>query len=196
MSYKTTIQLLLVIFISLAIFFFSNKYLEKKKIKIVENKKVELEEQTKISDRSNIINEVSYSTADIKGNKYEIYSKTGEVDLENPNLIFMNNVKAKVILQNNEVIFIASDNAKYNSKTHETYFTKNIKLSYIVHEIQCENLNLNIDNNFLTLYEDVVYYSYQGKINADRIEIDLLKKDMKIMMDNEKNDIQVKINKI
>ena len=195
MAYKSIVQSIIIFFIFLAIFLFLNKYFKNYQSQeletIIENSK----ESLSVEKKSNIIKDVTYSTVDIKGNKYEIYSKTGEVDLNNPNLIFMKDVKAKIILQNNEVIFIISDFAKYNNLNYETNFSKNIKLSYIEHIINCENIYLNVENNFLTMYEDLIYLGKHGKVNADRVEIDLLTKDMKIMMDDDKENITIKVNK-
>ena len=195
MAYKSIVQSIIIFFIFLAIFLFLNKYFKNYQSQeletIIENPK----ESLSVEKKSNIIKDVTYSTVDIKGNKYEIYSKTGEVDLNNPNLIFMKDVKAKIILQNNEVIFIISDFAKYNNLNYETNFSKNIKLSYIEHIINCENIYLNVENNFLTMYEDLIYLGKQGKVNADRVEIDLLTKDIKIMMDDDMENIKIKVNK-
>ena len=196
MAYKTIVQTIIVFLIFLTVILFMNKYFKNNKSQELERKIENSKESLSIEEKSNSINDVTYSTVDIKGNKYEIYSKTGEVDLDNPNLIFMKNVKAKIILQNNQEILIVSDFAKYNNLNYETNFSKNIKLSYIEHLINCENIYLNIENNFLTMYEDLIYFSEQGKINADRVEIDLLTKDMKIMMDDDKKNIKIKVNKI
>ena len=195
MAYKTILQSIIIFFIFLTIFLFLSKYFKINQSQELESKIENSEESLSIEKKSNIINDVTYSTVDIKGNKYEIYSKTGEVDLNNPNLIFMKDVKAKIILQNNEVIFIISDFAKYNNLNYETNFSKNIKLSYIEHIINCENIYLNVENNFLTMYEDLIYLGKHGKVNADRVEIDLLTKDMKIMMDDDKENITIKVNK-
>ena len=196
MAYKTIVQIIIIFLIFLTVILFMNKYFKNNKSQELERKIENSKENLSIEEKSNSINDVTYSTVDIKGNKYEIYSKTGEVDLDNPNLIFMKNVKAKIILQNNQEILIVSDFAKYNNLNYETNFSKNIKLSYIEHLINCENIYLNIENNFLTMYEDLIYFSEQGKINADRVEIDLLTKDMKIMMDDDKENIKIKVNKI
>ena len=195
MAYKTIVQSIIIFFIFLAIFLFLNKYFKNYQSQELETNIENSKESLSVEKKSNIIKDVTYSTVDIKGNKYEIYSKTGEVDLNNPNLIFMKDVKAKIILQNNEVILIISDFAKYNNLSYETNFSKNIKLSYIEHIINCENIYLNVENNFLTMYEDLIYFSEQGKIYADKVEIDLLTKDMKIMMDNQKENIKIKVNK-
>ena len=196
MAYKTIVQTIIIFLIFLTVILFMNKYFKNNKSQELERKIENSKESLSIEEKSNSINDVTYSTVDIKGNKYEIYSKTGEVDLDNPNLIFMKNVKAKIILQNNQEILIVSDFAKYNNLNYETNFSKNIKLSYIEHIINCENIYLNVENNFLTMYEDLIYFSEQGKINADRVEIDLLTKDMKIMMDDDKKNIKIKVNKI
>ncbi len=195
MAYKTIVQSIIIFFIFLAVFLFLNKYFKNYRSQELKTNIENSKENLSIEKKSNIIKDVTYSTVDIRGNKYEIYSKTGEVDLNNPNLIFMKNVKAKIILQNNEVILIISDFAKYNNLSYETNFSKNIKLSYIEHIINCENIYLNVENNFLTMYEDLIYFGEQGKIYADKVEIDLLTKDMKIMMDDQKENVKIKVNK-
>ncbi len=196
MVYKTIVQSIIIFFIFLTIFLFLNKYFKNYRSQEIKTNIENSKENLSVEKKSNIIKDVTYSTVDIKGNKYEIYSKIGEVDLNNPNLIFMKDVKAKIILQNNEVILIISDFAKYNNLSYETNFSKNIKLSYIEHIINCENIYLNVENNFLTMYEDLIYFSEQGKIYADKVEIDLLTKDMKIMMDDQKENVKIKVNKI
>ena len=52
---------------------------------------------------------------------------------------------------------------------------------------------LNIENNFLTLYENLVYNSSKGELVADRVEIDLKTKDLKVIMDKKNKDIKIKI---
>ena len=105
----------------------------------------------------------------------------------------MKGVKAKITLINKEEININSNLAKYNNSNYETKFSDNIYLVYLDHQIGCEFMYLNIENNFLTLYENLVYNSSKGELVADRVEIDLKTKDLKVIMDKKNKDIKIKI---
>ena len=54
-------------------------------------------------------------------------------------------------------------------------------------------MNLDVENNFLTLYEDLVYSGSKGNVNADRAEINLYTKDMKIFMDDQNKNVKINI---
>ena len=57
---------------------------------------------------------MKYENTDISGNKYFIYSEYGEVDVNNPDIILMKNVFAKVEIFKKDTIYINSFSAKYN----------------------------------------------------------------------------------
>ena len=55
---------------------------------------------------SNIIKEVNYISKDAKGNEYIINAKTGEIDINNSDIIFLTDVNALINLKNSEKINI------------------------------------------------------------------------------------------
>jgi len=194
MSSKTVLQIIIFLFILLILGFVFNKYFKIKEPTVNQNINIPLNKDSSKSEFSNLLKDVNYSTADLNGNKYEIYAKSGEMNIDNPNLILMKGVIAKITLNNNnEEILIKSDNAKYNNLNYETNFFENINVLYNEHKIVCNYMNLDVENNFLTLYEDLVYSGSKGNVNADRAEINLYTKDMKIFMDDQNKNVKINI---
>jgi len=99
----------------------------------------------------------------------------------------MTNVTAQIDLFEKDTVFLSSDFAKYNTLDFETNFNKNVIVKYTGHEISSENLDLSFEKNFAWVYNDVIYKSSSNKLFADKVEIDLLTKDSRIFMfDNKK----------
>ena len=70
---------------------------------------------------------------------------------------------------------------------YNTFFREDISVNYFLHNIKCEKLDISFDNNIASFYEDLVYESEDVKMNADKLEIDLISKNSKItMFDTEK----------
>ena len=103
-------------------------------------------------------------------------------------------MEAIVYLSNGEKIFINSDRAEYNNDNNDTTFNGSVEMNYNNHELFAENLDLSFRNNFVTLYNKVNYNNGISKLIADKILIDLINKNTKILMDNENNNILVKSN--
>mgnify|MGYP001380845961 CR=1 FL=1 len=191
MNKKIIIQLLILILtisiVLITIYFYFFKNIREKK-----NSETNTKNQIELSKKSsNKINNLKYISTDNEGNEYEILSETGEIDTENQNIIYMSNVTAIIKLINQPDIFIKSDFAKYNSKNYETNFKTNVKLTYIDNKITGENLDLSFQNNEVTMYNKVIYTKPGTKLNADRLEIDLLTKNSKIFMDNKFEKVKI-----
>ena len=120
--------------IFLFIFFFSlliiiylkfnnmEELIEKKKIEIIENENSKINEER--IESSNVIEEVSYSAKDTKGNEYFLKADQGTIDQKESNYIFLKSVKAKINLKNYQLIEISSDFGKYNINNYDTIFSK------------------------------------------------------------------------
>ena len=52
-------------------------------------------------------------------------------------------------------------------------------------------LNLNFKDNFIEILENVYYVNENTKIKADKVEIDLLYKKLKISMINKKDKVNI-----
>tara|TARA_B100000886_G_scaffold254953_1_gene180470 strand:+ start:205 stop:807 length:603 start_codon:yes stop_codon:yes gene_type:complete len=139
-----------------------------------------------------LISDLVYSSVDRKGNKYKIESKEGEITSENKNVIIMNNVTAEISLINGEKIYISSKKAKYNNDNFDTFFQGSVKMKYIYHSIDSENLELSFENQQAKLYNQVVYKNRNSELIADIIFFDFLNMSTKFLMDDKNKNILVK----
>ena len=190
MDKKTVAQLFLtsvIIVIFLVIFYkYFNQEKSTKKIDSIEKKT-----SKSLNEKSNLIKGIEYFSKDDSGSIYNINAESGKINDDNPDIIFLKNVKAKISTLNSQDIFIQSDSAKYNSKTFDTNFYENIKVEYAEHEIDCEYLDLLFNKNQAILYENIVYKNLETRLLADRLEIDLITKNSKLSMKNDKEKIKI-----
>ena len=56
----------------------------------------------------NVIENVSYSSKDVKGNEYIIEANKGEIDIDNSNIIFLTQVNAIIKLADGDLVLIDS----------------------------------------------------------------------------------------
>ena len=198
MNKKTLLQLflLLIVFSVVLIFFFTYFYEQPEKNKLIENKNpLSNQNLTEDKDASSIIKNIKYLSFDSVGNKYEVNAKTGQIKDYNSEIIYMKNVDAKIDFMNAKTINITASFATYNTKNYNTYFSKNINMSYLEHKIECEKLDLLFSNNLALLYDNIIYTNLKTKLFADRLEIDLITKNSKISMNNKNKKIKMFYNK-
>ena len=144
-------------------------------------------------NQENILVNITYESIDSSGRKYIIKAESGMLDGEKPDLINMINVKAKIILLDNSIIYISSLKAEYNTVNYDTKFQKDIKLNFLENDIFCDNLNILFKDNLLEAYNDLIYTNLDIILRADKIEIDLLTKNSKIFNFDE-NKVEIKKN--
>ena len=133
-------------------------------------------------NNSNLIENVSYTSNDAKGNEYLINAAKGEIDYSDPNILYLTNVQATIKLKNSEKLTIRSDFGKYNSDNFDTIFSKNVLVKYLDNEIRGEYLDLSINRNSMIISRKVVLKNIQNVLKADVIEMNLKTKDTKIFM--------------
>tara|TARA_B100000989_G_scaffold175126_1_gene131344 strand:+ start:1793 stop:2329 length:537 start_codon:yes stop_codon:yes gene_type:complete len=166
------------------LYFTGNKNIVEIKSKVNEN--------NFIKNEDDLITEMKYFSEDNKGNKYEIESDYGVINPDQTNLIKMSEVKATVYLSNGEKIFIRSKQAEYNNDNSDTTFSGSVKMNYGNNKITAENLELSFRSNFVTLYKDVNYDNGISNLIADKVIIDLVKKNTKILMNDKNKNILVR----
>ena len=201
---KTLIQLVLLILLILIIFFIYNKnFYTADKIDEVKNTNslsMESAEKNKLLKKNlvkkNIDNEIinlTYEKFDTNGNKYFIKAKTGTIDSENPNIIYMNEVEASLIYLNNERLIVYSKEAIFNKENFKTTFSKNVKLLYQEQRLESDILEFLIDKNIAIFRDNVKYYSHDIEAFADIVSINLTTKEIDIKSKNQKK-IKIKKN--
>tara|TARA_Y100001970_G_C14135539_1_gene804058 strand:- start:443 stop:1039 length:597 start_codon:yes stop_codon:yes gene_type:complete len=186
------ITLSLITFSIILVFFFY--FYQKSDDKTNLNKKtpkIDLSSSENQNLETNIMKDLKYLSKDINGNLYEIQAKSGQIDENNPNQILMKNVKAKITSKNYENILLKADNAIYNNSNYDTNFTNNVQISYNEHKMRSDKVDLLFSKDIAIIYENIFYTNLNTKLLADKIELDIITKDFKILM-NKKNE-KVKI---
>ena len=187
MAKKIYIQFFLIIIFFIISFFLFLKYF----------KKTSLENDTNINIAQNtntgesLIEDLKYLSTDKEGNEYKIEAKKGNIDKNNPDIIYLENVKAIILLQNSENISIKSNFAKYNTKNFDTLFNDSVVVDYGEHVLNSDFLDLSFENNLVSIYDNVRYLSGISSLKADKAEIDILSKKTKIFMEDPKKKVQI-----
>ena len=191
---KIIIQLLLLVVlfgIILSVFFIYFKEEKKQKQTSLKTSKI-IDAETEIDNKTGtLIKDINYSFYDPSGNYYELFSEFGKIDIKNSDKMFMTNVKALIYLKGSSPIKIVSKYANYYKIDHETNFFENVELTHLIHNATSENLDISFSNNKASMYNNIVYNKPGSKLNADRLEIDLITKNTKIFMDNKSEKIKI-----
>jgi len=183
MSKKTVIQLLLISLIFLISIFFYLEYFNNSP-KTLKNKV--LEEKTNINQNSSstYIDNIDYVSYDAKGNRYNITAKQSEIKIENPDIMFLTDVIAYILIKDADTVKITSNFGKYNSKNYDTVFSENVIVIYPGHKIAGEYLDFSFLKDLGTISKNVIYSRDKTNLFADKVEINLTTKDTKIFMEN------------
>ena len=188
MKYLNYRVLVFIIILAVSFFFIYSNYLQKEK----NNQNINLEVEEESSKNSNIIKEIKYSSKDLKGNEYIILADEGEIDLDNSDIIFLENVKAFInLIENDETITIVSDFGKYNTINYDTIFSQNVKIQYQDNTITGDYLDFSMKKNLLIISKNVVYTNPNNILKADVVELDTITNDTKIFMHNSKDKVNI-----
>ncbi len=145
-----------------------------------------------ISNSSNIIKDVYYSSKDVRGNEYIIKASQGEIEYNNPNIIYLTNVNGYVKMANLNNIKITSKFGKYNIENFDTIFSKNVIIDYLDNNILGEYLDFSIKRNSMIMSREIVYTYSNNILKADAIEIDINTKNTKIYMFQNNKKVNIK----
>jgi len=140
---------------------------------------------------SNLIYNIQYISEDKEGNSYIINSKFGKVDSDKQEIVYLKKVTATISLKNSGQVNIYADNAVYNNINYNTNFYENVSVVYSEHHITSDNLDLDLKKNLATVFNNISYKNLNTKLQADKIEIDLITKNSKIFMFNKSEKVKI-----
>ena len=179
---------ILTLFIFGLVYLIHLKFYKKTNTSEIELNKIEDE----VVHKSNIIKDVNYTTKDADGNEYIIKALQGEIDFENPNILYLTKVNATIYLKNSEDVTITSDFGKYNSNNFDTIFSKNVIINYQDNRIKGEYLDFSLNKNLMMISKNVVYNNLENILKADVVEMDLKTKNIKIFMYEKNEKVNIK----
>ena len=186
MSKKTLIQIVLLLFLLIiTLSFYYNYFFVDIKIDKEETKNI-----VKSNDQ-NLIKDLSYFSKDIHGNEYIIKAKTGKADIENPNLINLQIVNAKIKFDKKNEIIVTSQEAIYNNVTYDTKFSGDVLITFENQLVTCDFMEAKLSENIAIISGNIFYKNYSSEIYADKIEFNLLDRSSKISMFNKNEKIKI-----
>ena len=165
--------------------------IEKSRLKgsVVEN------EQPLIRDDKNIgsnFEELEFRGFYNLNNPFVVISEEAIIEPENPDIVYMTNMKITIKMNDGRTITITGDEGKYNKVTYDCYLENNVLASDGEIEILSDNLNLTSSKDSASIYNNVVVNSKNGQLRADKVDYNFESKYYKIsMFDNEK--IKIKL---
>ena len=197
-SKKTLIQTFLILTLILLNFVVFNFYYKadfKKDQTDLKNK--EIEEKSLNVKNNDLIENLKYTSNNSRGDIYELFADFGEANVDNPDIMFLTNVNGKIKFKNKPDVLLTSNFANFNTKTFETTFIDNVKISrhdeiitgdelYLVLDRDKNDFKENLDKeeNLLRISNNVSFKKPGYSLEADIVEIDLITKNSKIYMKN------------
>jgi len=178
--------IIIIIFFSYKFFLYEKQNKEEKVSAKIGKNIIEKKDANKIED-------LNYSSTDDNGNIYEIFSKTGIIDKEDVNILYLKKVKAIIKIKNSGTINLYSDFAKYNKSNLNTHFYENVKIKFKDHNLTSSNVYLNYIKKKIKIANNINYYDKDNKMTADIIEYDLLTKISKVYMLDQNKKVKVLI---
>ena len=138
-----------------------------------------------------IIDNLEYKSQDAIGNKYLIKSKKAESSTDNQFTLKLIDVDATIFLVGKPPIIINSNYAIHNKQTFNTEFFGNVKILHEDIDVKSDNLDLLYDINLVSLYNIKEAYFNNTELIADKINFDMLTRDISINMNEEKDKIAI-----
>ena len=187
---KKIIQLILLLFlIFIAVIFYKAYFSDTKQIKqsVIKN-----QDQLNSENQNNLIKNLRYDVKFEGNNQYIITADLSEISYQNNvEVVNMQKVIAIFVDNTNVPLTITSNKATYNNSNYNTNFVDTVRVEYENNVILADKMDINFENNFITIYENVNYEGLQGIIAADTVKIDLITKKIQIYMNNKDKKVKV-----
>ena len=187
---KKIIQLVLLLFlIFIAVIFYKAYFSDTKQIKqsVIKN-----QDQLNSENQNNLIKNLRYDVKFEGNNQYIITADLSEISYQNNvEVVNMQKVIAIFVDNTNVPLTITSNKATYNNSNYNTNFVDTVRIEYENNVILADKMDINFENNFITIYENVNYEGLQGIIAADTVKIDLITKKIQIYMNNKDKKVKV-----
>ena len=156
-----------------------------------EKKIVSKEEVKKKEVENNLIEGIQYFSRDVRGNTYLIESKSGTINEENPDIIYLIDVEAEINFDKDQLIKVTSEKAIYNINNYDTEFLNNVKLDYKDNKISCKNIIVKFSENYAILSGNLVYNNLLTSLFADQMKVDLVSRTTKTSIANSQDKVKI-----
>jgi len=187
-------SLLIILFVVSFLFYYKYFFKDDKKVELNKSENIVKKNDPEVNQNDgdkNIIENLKYVSEDLLGNTYTVIAQSATLKEDKISEVQLFEVNAKITMQDQEAIYIYSKTANYNKINNNTVFRRSVNVKYGDQTIDSETLNLNFEDNLIEILDNVYYVNKNTKISADKVEIDLLYKKLKISMINKNNKVSI-----
>ena len=189
---KNLIQISLVFF-GLLIIFFTYFYSEDKDSSL--NKVEEKETQKNVIEKEgfNTFENITYEGKDSNNNDFILNSEYAEFATNESNIIYMKKIICRFFFKDGTVLKIISDKGIYDNISNDMEFEENVEMYYLENKLFSDKANFVNSENYFIVQGNVIGEGPLGNVAADKLNVDLIQKKMKISMYNESK-VNIKVN--
>ena len=189
---KNLIQISLVFF-SLLIIFFTYFYSDDKDSSINNVEEKEIQENVIEKEGFNTFENITYEGKDSNNNNFILNSEYAEFETKESNIIYMKKIICRFFFKDGTVLKIISDKGIYDNISNDMEFEENVEIYYLENKLFSDKANFVNSENYFIVQGNVIGEGPLGNVAADKLNVDLIQKKMKISMYNESK-VNIKVN--
>tara|TARA_B110000014_G_scaffold217273_1_gene171792 strand:+ start:1609 stop:2208 length:600 start_codon:yes stop_codon:yes gene_type:complete len=168
------------------------------------NKNKALDNKSNVEDNvqdnvefSNLEQSTTFENVEYKGlydldKPFKIKSDSAYILNEDPDLVYMKNMRVILYLDDDRIVNITSNKGRYNKVTYDCFFEENVVASDGNTKIFSENMDLLATENTASIYNNVRLDNPEGNLLADIVNYDFNTKNFKVsMFDGETVQMQI-----
>ena len=137
------------------------------------------------SDFGDVFYNIEYSGIDLAGNRYILKSKEALNNKSNPEVVTMKFVEARFFFKDDTILYVWSDEGKYNNKSLDMIFNSNVKAKYEGSELKAQKAEYSNTKSYLIISENVKVKDFKGTVFADQLLFDIKKQTLNIASFND-----------
>ncbi len=189
---KTLIQISLVSF-GLFIIFFTYFYSGDKDASLDKVVKKEIEKDAIENEGLNTFEDITYEGKDSNDNDFVLNAEYAEFTSNESNIIYMKKIVCRFFFKDGTTLKILSDKGIYDNISNNMEFEENVEMYYLENKLFSDKANFVNSENYLIVQGNVFGEGPLGNVAADKLNVDLIQKKMKISMYNESK-VNIKVN--
>mgnify|MGYP001429146806 CR=1 FL=1 len=152
------------------------------KNKLQDQQLVQKNPEKTLKDAHSTFENVEYEGLTSTMQKFSVKSESAYILDEDPDLVFMENMRVQLYLNDLRIVTIVSDEGRFQKKTNDIWFEKNVIADDGETKIFAENLDLLATENSVKIYDNVIINNPTGSLSADNIDYDFETKYFKVSM--------------
>ena len=189
---KNLIQISL-IFFGLLIIFFTYFYSGDKESSLDKVEEKEIQENVIEKEGFNTFENITYEGKDSNNNDFILNSEYAEFATNESNIIYMKKIICRFFFKDGTVLKIISDKGIYDNISNDMEFEENVEMYYLDNKLFSDKANFVNSENYFIVQGNVIGEGPLGNVAADKLNVDLIQKKMKISMYNESK-VNIKVN--